>query len=231
MARVASKGLLPGGDLVVHGKHHRFLDPDQPPPPGGDAIYPSLLIILTLLWKSNYPSVPRIVQERDGRFGKRAGRNKESVRNGQGKSPLAGVNPIHGLGNVLAPQMFRSINRRVDPEVWFRIVHLARDAHSGTPVATYREQLVEIALGPKGAFQNSNAGIPHRRKSRRDERPGGRCHAQPCAWRAGLTSCPGTRPLRPILRDHARSKRSSFITLVQAATKSWTNFECASELP
>jgi len=65
----------------------------------------------------------------------------------------------------------------VEPEVWFRIVHLAQDAHSGTPVATYREPLVGIALGPKGAIRNSNAGIPHRRKSRRDASPGGRCHA------------------------------------------------------
>src|SRR5580658_2773410 len=32
-------------------------------------------------------------------------------------------------------------------------------------------------------------------------------------------------------RDAARSKRSRFITLVQAATKSWTNLACASELP
>src|SRR5262249_14131747 len=31
--------------------------------------------------------------------------------------------------------------------------------------------------------------------------------------------------------DHARSKRSKFITLFQAATKSRTNFCCASELP
>jgi len=69
----------------------------------------------------------------------------------------------------------------VDPDVWFRIVHLAQDANSGTPVATYLEQRGEIAQGPKGAFQNSNAGIPHRRKSRRDASPGGRCHAQPCA--------------------------------------------------
>ena len=31
--------------------------------------------------------------------------------------------------------------------------------------------------------------------------------------------------------DQARSKRSRFITLFQAATKSWTNFFWASELP
>ena len=33
------------------------------------------------------------------------------------------------------------------------------------------------------------------------------------------------------VRDHARSKRSRFITLFQAATKSWMNFFSASELP
>src|ERR1700722_14684169 len=33
------------------------------------------------------------------------------------------------------------------------------------------------------------------------------------------------------VRVAGRSKRSRFITLVQAATKSWTNFLCASELP
>jgi len=40
----------------------------------------------------------------------------------------------------------------VDPEVWFRVVHLAQDAQSGTRTDTYREQIVDIALGPKGAF-------------------------------------------------------------------------------
>jgi hypothetical protein len=54
--------------------------------------------------------------------------------------------------------MSRPTNRQVDPEVWFRIVHLAQDAHSGTPVATYREQLVEIALGPSNAAVNGKIG-------------------------------------------------------------------------
>ena len=40
-----------------------------------------------------------------------------------------------------------------------------------------------------------------------------------------------SRSLRLTLQDQARSKRSRFITLFQAATKSWTNFPCASELP
>jgi hypothetical protein len=35
-------------------------------------------------------------------------------------------------------------------------------------------------------------------------------------------------PLRPILGDHARSKRSRFITLFHAATKSRTNIGCES---
>jgi hypothetical protein len=39
----------------------------------------------------------------------------------------------------------------VEPEVYFRIAHAAHGAYSGAPVATYREQTVEIALGPKGA--------------------------------------------------------------------------------
>ncbi|GAB4253098.1 MAG: hypothetical protein Kow00129_14030 [Thermoleophilia bacterium] len=44
------------------------------------------------------------------------------------------------------------------PEIWFRIVHVAVDAHNGDPVAAYCEQTVEIALGPKGAFENGNGG-------------------------------------------------------------------------
>ena len=54
--------------------------------------------------------------------------------------------------------MCRSTNRQVDPEVWFRVVHLPQKGHNGAPVATYREQTVEIALGPKGAFENGNVG-------------------------------------------------------------------------
>ena len=46
----------------------------------------------------------------------------------------------------------------VEPEVWFRIVHVAGDGHHGVPVASYCEQTVEIALGPKGAFENGNIG-------------------------------------------------------------------------
>jgi hypothetical protein len=51
----------------------------------------------------------------------------------------------------------------VEPEVWFRIVHLAQVGHSCATVAPYREQMVEIALGPKGAFENGNIGALMRR--------------------------------------------------------------------
>jgi hypothetical protein len=37
-----------------------------------------------------------------------------------------------------------------EPEIWFRIVHVAVDGPNGAHVAAYREQTVEIALGPKG---------------------------------------------------------------------------------
>jgi len=59
----------------------------------------------------------------------------------------------------MAPQMSRSTNRQVDPEVWFRIFHLAQVGHPGAPVAAYREQTVEIALGPEGAFENAIAAL------------------------------------------------------------------------
>ncbi|RJP21157.1 MAG: hypothetical protein C4529_07795 [Deltaproteobacteria bacterium] len=37
------------------------------------------------------------------------------------------------------------------------------DGPNGAPVAAYREQTVEIALGPKGAFENGNIGTVTRR--------------------------------------------------------------------
>jgi hypothetical protein len=61
--------------------------------------------------------------------------------------------------------MCRSTNRQAGPEVWFRVVHLGQDGHKGTPVAYYREQTVEIALGPKGAFENGIIGALRRRAS------------------------------------------------------------------
>ena len=45
---------------------------------------------------------------------------------------------------------------RIEPEAYFRIVHAAQNGHNGAPLSAYREQKVEIALGPKGAFENGN---------------------------------------------------------------------------
>jgi len=51
----------------------------------------------------------------------------------------------------------------VEPEIWFRIVHAAQVGRNCAPVAAYFEQMVEIALGPKGAFENGNIGALRRR--------------------------------------------------------------------
>ncbi len=61
--------------------------------------------------------------------------------------------------------MCRSTNRPsvAEPEVYFRIVHVSLQGQKGGPVAAYREQTVEIALGPKGAFENGNIGTLTRR--------------------------------------------------------------------
>jgi len=62
--------------------------------------------------------------------------------------------------------MYRPTNRQgslAEPEIWFRIVHVAGDGTNGAPVAAYREQTVEIALGPKGTFENGNVGRLTRR--------------------------------------------------------------------
>ncbi len=70
----------------------------------------------------------------------------------------------HFLFKTLAPLISRSTNRResvAEPEVWFRIVHITLENTAGS--VAYREQTVEIALGPKGAFENGNIGILTRR--------------------------------------------------------------------
>ena len=53
----------------------------------------------------------------------------------------------------------------IEPEIYFRIVHVAEGGHHGAPLAPCREQTVEIALGPKGAFENGNIGALTRRMS------------------------------------------------------------------
>ena len=61
--------------------------------------------------------------------------------------------------------MRQSTNRRgvAEPQIWFRIVHVAEDGHHRAVDDAIREQTVEIALGPKGAFKNGNVGGVARR--------------------------------------------------------------------
>ncbi|MGB3097220.1 MAG: hypothetical protein WBB46_10890 [Candidatus Deferrimicrobiaceae bacterium] len=76
--------------------------------------------------------------------------------------------------------MCRSTNRS-EPEVWFRIIHIAQEGNNSSPVADYREKTVEITLGPKGTFEIGDIAIVTRRE------PTGR------AWNAVLSRMiPGT---------------------------------------
>jgi hypothetical protein len=86
-------------------------------------------------------------------------------RTRKGKSPQKDSLPSAGLVKCWLPECASMRTRPgwVDPEVYFRIVHLAQAGHSGALVATCREQTVEIALGPKGAFENGNIGALRRR--------------------------------------------------------------------
>jgi hypothetical protein len=61
----------------------------------------------------------------------------------------------------LAPRLSLGKFRRAVPEVWFRIVHVSTDHVKGS--VELREQTVEIALGPEGAFENGNIGHLTRR--------------------------------------------------------------------
>jgi hypothetical protein len=51
----------------------------------------------------------------------------------------------------------------VEPDVCFRIVHNAQVGQHGVPVATYREQTVEISLEQKGVSKNGPVGSVTRR--------------------------------------------------------------------
>ena len=57
---------------------------------------------------------------------------------------------------------FRS-RRGAPPEVWFRIQHIAPDGHNTFTEADLIEQTVEIALGPKEAFENGAVATLKRR--------------------------------------------------------------------
>jgi len=57
----------------------------------------------------------------------------------------------------MAPRTSLGKSRRAVPEVWFRIVHVATDDVKSS--VELREQTIEVALGPDGAFENGNVGV------------------------------------------------------------------------
>jgi hypothetical protein len=71
----------------------------------------------------------------------------------------------YGSSNIWLPICNSTRTRPgwVEPEIYFRIVHLSHVVHPGAPVVAYREQTVEIALDPKGAFDSGNIGALMRR--------------------------------------------------------------------
>ena len=84
---------------------------------------------------------------------------------GKKKARRRGKTPHTGFEKCWLPicNSIRSRPGRVEPEIYFRIVHAAKNGPNCAPVAAYREQMVEIALGPKGAFDNGNIGALRRR--------------------------------------------------------------------
>jgi hypothetical protein len=49
-------------------------------------------------------------------------------------------------------------SRAAGPEIWFRIVHAVLHGQNHPPLATYREQKVEIALGPIRIIEDGQVG-------------------------------------------------------------------------
>lgn len=59
-------------------------------------------------------------------------------------------------GNTLLPGCNSARHRpgEAEPEIYFPTPHIVQDGPNGAPVAAYREQTVEIALGgPRGPSQ------------------------------------------------------------------------------
>lgn len=76
-----------------------------------------------------------------------------------GKGPLR-KNPA-GLHQAWLPicNSMRTLPGPVEPEVWFRIVHVPQVGHGSTPVTAHSEQTVEITFGPKGEGGTTPARI------------------------------------------------------------------------
>jgi len=95
------------------------------------------------------------------------GSGRQRIRQAQ-RSQLCGRPAIWWLGYLPAakgkwraePDSVRTPPGMALPEVMFRIVH---EAPEGNGPAAYRDQAVEVALGPKDAFKNGNVGNVVRR--------------------------------------------------------------------
>ena len=75
----------------------------------------------------------------------------------------------------MAPKSNRLRTRQQGPpEVWFRILHVAPDGHNTFIGADLIKQTVEIASGPKGAFEHGSVGTLTRRVSAGPGREHGR---------------------------------------------------------
>ena len=84
---------------------------------------------------ATHPGHPEITQDESGHYEPESGRMSHST-------------------NRSRPQ---------GPEIWYRIVHAAVVRKTGAPSAIYREQEVEVALGPMGIFEDDRFGILTRR--------------------------------------------------------------------
>jgi len=82
----------------------------------------------------------------------------------------------------MAPRMCRATNspRVAQPEVWFRVLHVAEDGHHCRLDDTCRKQTVEVTLGPKGSFKKGNVGTLTRRVEADRDRATEGDHARSC---------------------------------------------------
>jgi|GEM_PF-466801 len=93
------------------------------------------MVHTTNISSATHPGHPEITQDESGRYEAEIGRSSGSTNRA----------------------------RATGPEIWFRIVHAALHGQNGTPLATDREQEVEVALGPMGIFDDGHAGALTRR--------------------------------------------------------------------
>ncbi len=80
----------------------------------------------------------------------------------QGLASTRRAAPVRGGSSQLPKRNSIRTRHEKSHEVWFRILHVA-PGHNGLPLVEFHEQTVEIALGPKGAFEDGSVGTLTRR--------------------------------------------------------------------